>query len=205
MPYVIGPRRVRKLAAAVFSTALLLGVVPVAADAACPSSAGSDVFAEYNDTASYVLVQGGNFEAGAPGWSLSKAAVVEEEASPSGAALVIQPGGTAVSPAFCVSSEYPTFRFLVHKISGYGALNVSLRWTDPFGFSHSASVASIQSAGSWSISPVLNLATDLPLWMPGSTLSVELVFEAGQGSFLGRHRSAGEWAIDDVYVDPHSR
>src|SRR5271156_1210995 len=131
MPYVIGPRRVRKLAAALFSAALLLGVAPVAADAACPSSEeASTVFAEYNDTASYVLVQGGNFESGAPGWSLSKAGVVAEEASPSGGALVIQPGGSAVSPGFCVSSEYPTFRFLVHKISGGGPLNVSLRWTD---------------------------------------------------------------------------
>lgn len=205
MPYVIGPRRVRKLAAALFSTALLIGVVPAAADAACTSSEASNVFAEYNDNASYVLVQGGNFESGAPGWSLSKAAVVAEEASPSGSALVIQPGGTAVSPAFCVSSEYPTFRFLDHKISGGGALKVSLRWTDSFGFSHSTSVAAIQSAASWSISPVLELASELPLWMPSSTLSVQLVFESGRGSFFERQRSAGEWAIDGVYVDPHSR
>jgi len=203
MPYVIGPRRVRKLAAALFSAALLLVAVPVAADAACASSAGSDVFAEYNDTASYVLVQGGNFESGAPGWSLSKAAVVEEEGAPSGNALVIQPGGTAVSPGFCVSSEFPTFRFLDHEISGNGALNVSLRWRDAFGFSHNTPVASIQSAATWSISPVLKLASDLPLWMPGSTLSVKLVFESAQNSLF--QRSAGEWAIDGIYVDPHSR
>jgi len=71
MPYVIGPRRVRKLAIALFGAALLAGVVPVAADAACASSATSNAFAEYNDNASYALVQGGNFESGAPGWSLS--------------------------------------------------------------------------------------------------------------------------------------
>jgi len=203
MPYVIGPRRVRKLATALFSAALLFAVVPVAADAACPSSAASNVFAEYNDNASYALVQGGNFESGAPGWSLSRAAVIEEQAAPSGGALVIQPGGTAVSPAFCVSSEYPTFRFLDHRIGGSGTLNVSLRWTDAFGFSHNTSVASIQSAASWSISPVLKLATDLPLWMPGSTLSVKLVFESAQSSLF--QRNTAEWAIDGVYVDPHSR
>jgi hypothetical protein len=206
MPYVIPTRHARKIVAAVFSIALLAGAVPAAASAACPSNPTSAAFAQFNDSAAYALVQGGNFESAAAGWSLTKAAVVEASGSPTGDrhALVIQPGGVAVSPAFCVSSEYPTFRFLAHQISGAGALNVSLRWTDPWGWSHNTSVASLQAGAAWALSPVLKLASVLPLWMPGSTLSVKLVFESGQGSFFERDRE-GVWAIDGVYVDPHSR
>jgi len=202
----ITTRHARRIAAAVFSTALLTAVVPAVAGAACPSSPASNVFAKFNDNASYVMVQGGNFESAAAGWSLTKAAVVEETGSPSGDrhALVIQPGGAAVSPALCVSSEYPTFRFLVHQISGGGALNVSLRWTDAFGWSHNTLVSSLQAGTSWSLSPVLRLASELPLWMPGSTLNVRLVFEPAQGSMFDAGRS-GAWALDGVYVDPHSR
>jgi hypothetical protein len=202
----ITTRNARRIVAAVFSTALLSAVMPAVAGAACPSSPASNVFAKFSDNASYVLVQGGNFESAAAGWSLTNAAVVEETGSPSGDrhALAIQPGGVAVSPAFCVSSEYPTFRFLVHQISGGGALNVTLRWTDAFGWSHDTLVSSLQAATSWSLSPVLRLASELPLWMPGSTLNVRLVFEPAQGSIFELRRS-GAWAVDGVYVDPHSR
>jgi hypothetical protein len=204
---VIATRRARKVVAAGFTTALLAGILPAAASAGCPSNPTSNVFAQFNDNAAYVLVQGGNFESGAPGWSLTKAAVVEEAGSPSGDrhALAIQPGGVAVSPAFCVSSEYPTFRFLVHQISGGGTLNVSLRWTDAWGWTHNNLVSSLQAGTSWSLSPVLKLASELPLWMPGSTINARLVFEPAQGSFFERNRSSGAWAVDGVYVDPHSR
>jgi hypothetical protein len=206
MSYVIGRGRARMVAAALVGTALLVGASPAAAGAACPSSPTSNAFAQFNDNASYVLVQGGNFESGAAGWSLTKAAVIEETGSPSGDhhALAIQPAGIAVSPAFCVSSEFPTFRFLIHRISGGGALNVSLRWTDALGWSHKTPVASLQTGTSWSLSPVLKLATDLPLWMPGSTLTVKLAFESAEGSIFERERG-GTWGIDGVYVDPHSR
>ena len=148
MLHAIDFRQFRKIVAALSGTALLVGAVPAVAGAACPSSPSSNVFAQFNDNASYVLVQGGNFESGASGWSLTNAAIVEDSGSPSGDrhSLVIQPEGVAVSPAFCVSSEYPTFRFLTHKISGGGVLNVSLRWTDAFGWSHSILVSSLNPA-----------------------------------------------------------
>ena len=37
----------------------------------------------------------------------------------------------------------------------------------------------------------------LPLWMPGSTLNVHLVFRP--------QSYGGAWAIDDVYVDPYKK
>lgn len=62
----------------------------------------------------------------------------ESGANGSSHSLVIQPNGVVVSPAFCVSSEYPSFSFFARQVSsgGWGsALNVSLRWTDHYGWS----------------------------------------------------------------------
>ena len=43
---------------------------------------------------------------------------------------------------------------------------------------------------------MLPLASKLPLWTPGATLNAQLEFKPeGQSA----------WAIDDVYIDPHSR
>jgi hypothetical protein len=203
MPYITRPRLVQRIVAALFSTALLVGAVPAVATAAsvpCPSSPTTAALAQYGDNAAYTLLPGSSFEAGAPGWSLSNAAV-ESGAGANGAShwLAIRPNGVAVSPAFCVSSEYPSFRFFARQISGGGwgsSLNVSLRWTDVYGFSHNTGVPALQPSSSWALSPVLELASALPLWMPGSTLKVQLVFQASY---------AAGWAISGVYIDPYKR
>ena len=71
-------------------------------------------FAPLGDNSSYVLLAGGSFESGAPGWSLNNAEVVDEGPAAVGAshALLIGSGGSAVSPQFCVSSEYPVVQLL---------------------------------------------------------------------------------------------
>jgi hypothetical protein len=199
MPYIIRPRGVRKIAVALFGTALLIGAVPALANAACPKLPVSQALAQFGDNSEYALVSGSSFESGARGWSLTNAEVVSGSGANGGSdSLVVQPNGLAVSPGFCVSSEYPSFRFFARQISGGGfaALNVSLRWTNVFGFPVETPVASLQPNSEWTLSPVLRLAGALPLWMPGSTLKVRLVFQPIWG---------GSWAIDDVYIDPYSR
>jgi hypothetical protein len=202
MPYIIRPRQVCKIACPLLVTSLLIGAIPAAANAACPSGPLSAPFAKFGDNSSYALVQGGSFESGAPGWSLTNAAVVSGNESYKVAggshSLAIQPTGVAVSPAFCVSTEYPSFRFFARQISGsWAVLNVILRWTDASRVSHDTTVASLQTGTSWVATPVLQLSTTLPLWMPGSTLSAKLVFKPEQ--------YGGAWAIDDVYLDPYRR
>jgi hypothetical protein len=194
-----------RIAATLFGTVLLVGAVPAAASAACPSSPSTAALAQYGDNAAYSLLSGSSFESGAPGWSLTNAEIVsgagasEEGANGDSYSLEIEPNGVAVSPQFCVSSEYPSFRFFARQTSGGGwgsSLKVSLRWTTGHGFTLTTPVASLQPTSSWTLSPVLKLAGSLPLWMPGSTLKVRLVFQpSGDGS----------WAIDDVYLDPYSR
>jgi hypothetical protein len=46
-----------------------------------------------------------------------------------GKSLALKATGTAVSPAFCVGVEHPTFRFFARRTTGtWGTLNVKLRW-----------------------------------------------------------------------------
>jgi hypothetical protein len=175
---------------------------PVAAapvPASCAVGPTSTPFAQFGDSADYSLVPGGSFESGAPGWSLtgSTTAAGNESYEVEGGtqSLAIQPGGVAVSPAICVTTADPTFRFFARRTSGsWGVLDVSLRWADSAGATHNTTVASLVSGSSWTPTPILKLAAALPLWQPGSVLSVKLVFSPEQWG--------GAWAIDDVYIDP---
>jgi hypothetical protein len=168
----------------------------------CASGPTSEPFARFGDHAAYSLLAGGSFESGAVGWSLTNAVAAggNESYGVAGGSqsLAIQSSGVAVSPAFCVSTANPSFRFFARRTSGsWGVLNVVLRWTDSTGTSHDTSVASLQSGASWSASPALQLASTLPLWQTGKTLSAKLVFKPEQ--------YGGSWAIDDVYIDPRMR
>jgi hypothetical protein len=198
VPYVKG---IRRIAAAAFTTALVAGAAPAVASAACPVQTSTTALAKFGDNASYYLLTGSSFEGGSSGWSLNHAEVVSEENGTGGShAVMISPNGSATSPEFCVSSEYPTFRFFartVGRTSMFGSsLTASLRWNDSVGFGHDVTVATLQPGGRWTLTPVLKLASALPLWMPNATLKVRLVLEAGFGS---------QWAVAGVYIDPYSR
>ena len=202
MPYTIRPRRLGVLVAAVFASGILMAAAPVGALAACPSSSTSHPLQAFGDDAAYALLTGSSFESGAPGWSLSEAAVAKgswSDGSTHGShSLAIQPHGVAVSPSFCVSTAEPSFRFFLRQTSGsWGVLNVILRWTEASGATNNTEIAALQTGTTWTLSPVLQLATTLPLWQAGSTLSARLVFKP--------EPYGGAWAIDDVYIDPYSR
>lgn len=200
MPYIIRPKGIRRMAATLFGVVLVVFAIPAAADAACPSNPSSTLLAGFGDNAAYSLLAGSSFESGASGWSLTNAEVVNEEGATGGStALAIAPNGHAVSPVFCVSSEYPSFRFFAHETSSGSpgsSLRVSLQWTDLWGFHHTTQVGSLQTGEEWALSPVLGLAKALPLWMPGFTLQVHIAFQPS---------GSASWAVDNVYIDPYSR
>jgi hypothetical protein len=202
MPYLIRPKRVRQAVVGLVASALFLAAVPAVAGASsCASSAVSQPFAQFNDSAHYSLLSGGSFESGAGGWSLTNSTVANGNESYHVAggthSLAIQPNGQAVSPAFCVSSEYPSFRFFARQTSGsWAVLNVILRWTDSSGATHETTSGALQTGTSWAVSPIMQLGSELPV-QDGTTVSVKLVFKPEQ--------YGGAWAIDDVYIDPYSR
>jgi hypothetical protein len=204
MQYITRPQAIRNVVASLFGAALLVGVVPAVASAACASDTESLAFAQFGDTAHYMLAPGGSFESGAPGWTLSKAAVVsgnERYNLVRGShSLAIEPNGTAVSPLVCVSSEYPSFRFVARQLSGGkdAALNVSVRWVNALGLTVNSRAGTVQSGSSWEPSAVMKLDESLPVGGQAAgllTLQVALAFQPSGGSF----------AIDDVYIDPYRR
>ncbi|HEX5223910.1 MAG TPA: hypothetical protein VFW29_02160 [Solirubrobacteraceae bacterium] len=204
-------KALRRFAITVFGVLAVGGAIPGTASAAlapsCASTSSSMPFARFLDLSRYTAVSGGSFENGAPGWTLERAGVVSGNESYSVAggssSLAIAAGGEASSPAFCAAIEQPTFRFFARNVSGHGALNVSVRYTNNEGDVHTIPVASLGLASgvlsntSWSVSPVELLDLQVPMLAEslGSQLQVELVFQA----------TGGAWQIDDVYYDPYSR
>lgn len=189
-----------RAAAAAALVAAVLAVAASAAEAACTASPTSTAFAQFGDDAAYTLAPGGSFEAGAPGWSLGNAAVVAGNESyrlvPGSHSLAVGAGGQAVSPWICISSEYPSFRIFTRQLNGSGSLDVGLQWLNVLGLGVNTTVGVVAPTSSWAPSEALRLGSAVPLWMPGSTLQVRLVFQPTWSS---------SWAIDDVFIDPYSR
>lgn len=206
----IRARGVRVSAAAALAAALV-AAFPAIASAGCPAAPLSQPFSQFGDNSYYQIAPGGAFESGAAGWvgqsgllGLVQSGVTIGEGNesydlvPGTHSLLVGANGYAVSPPVCISSEYPTWRFVARQLGGASAspLNVSLRWVNVLGVGVETGAGSLSGYGSWTPSPVMKLANSLPLWMPGGTLMVQLVFRAGPGS---------SYAVDDVYLDPYRR
>ena len=203
-------RGTRVSAIAAFAAALI-AAFPAIASAGCPAAPLSQPFSQFGDTSWYQLAPSGSFESGAPGWvgqsgllGLMQSGVTVGEGNdaynlvPGTHSLLVGTNGYAVSPPVCISSEYPTWRFVAHQLGGASSspLNVSLRWVNVLGVGVETGAGSLHGYSGWAPSPVMKLANSLPLWMPGGTLMVQLVFRAGAGS---------SYAVDDVYLDPYRR
>jgi hypothetical protein len=195
-------RRSRAVLMALLGAALLIVASPSVAAAACAPSSGAPMFEQFGDYASYTLAPDGSFEEGARGWSLSNARIIGGNETfrlyRGSQSLAISGGGGTVSPPVCISSEYPSFRLFVRQLSGGSdeSLNVSLRWVNLLGITVNTPVASLHAGFRWAPTPVLQLGNTMPIWLPGTSANIQLVFSAPGG---------GTWAIDDVYIDPYSR
>jgi hypothetical protein len=204
VPYLVRPRRLLAVA-----TGALLAVagLPAAAHAACPTATTVKAFSQFGDTRDYSLLSGASFESGTSGWTLTKASVIsgnesyKVRASTDSHALSVDPKGLVVSPSFCVGIEHPTFRFFARQTSGsWAQLNVKLRWKDSGGNVNETTVGSLSGSNgysSWAPTPSLALATTLPLWQSGQSVTAQLV--------LDPEDYGGSWAVDDFYIDPYKR
>jgi hypothetical protein len=178
---------------------------------ACPDTPTSKAFAQFGDKADYSLAPGGDFEGGASSWMLggNTLAAGNERFFAAGAghaqALTIKPGSAVVSPKFCIDDKHPTMRLFAKKLAGTsGSLYVQILYTDGVNLNGMASAGTIikQSAtehgdyADWAPSPILKLGSAVPLKESATgELNVRLVFIAD--------RQPGNWAIDDVFIDPY--
>jgi hypothetical protein len=205
VPHVFRPKQRRRALAAVLTAGALALVAAPAAHAACTASPTTKAFSAFGDTANYVLLSSGAFEGGATGWSLTGSSVVtgneswKVHGSADAKSLAIAATGKAVSPAFCVGIQHPTFRFFARRTSGtWGVLNVKLRSKDSNGVVNETVVGSVTAADTaWHPTAALALSTVLGLWNADQSASVQIV--------LDPEDSGGAWTIDDVYIDPYSK
>src|SRR5579872_2688433 len=125
MPYIIKPKRLCGALVAA-TAALALAAAPALAEEESPCEAQpfSQPFAYANDPNNYVLVPGESANAfEGNGWQLRDGArIVQATLSDGSTGPVLElPGaGKAVSPTFCVTSEYPTARAMIGVVDGPG-------------------------------------------------------------------------------------
>jgi hypothetical protein len=206
-----------------------LALVPSAASAgtlvdtavSCDSYSLEQPFLRWDDTFNYVLAPDGTFERRARGWTLSgRARVVPGNEryyvhrSGESRSLYLPSGSSATSPSMCVGIEYPTLRtFALNRRAAVSILKVEVL----FEASQVDCLTSVGLLGAgsgvfsngicrlpiglltgsriWDVTvPMPVLANLLPL-LPDNRTAVAFRFSPQD--------AAGDWRIDDVYVDPY--
>ncbi|MDQ8043240.1 MAG: hypothetical protein AAGC46_04575 [Solirubrobacteraceae bacterium] len=187
---------------------------PAPSTPACSSGTTTQAFAKFQDLADYALAPGGDFESGTAGWSLYNSAIVagnETTGVRSGTHSLLlgaSPRGgnvMAVSPAFCVTPEHPTFRFLV-KSNTADAQRSGLLVAIDYRVAGSAwvnvqtSTIGLQPSRDWVPSAVSPLATKIPASALAAGVTVRLSFLAYAST-----AAAGGLQIDNLMIDPYRR
>jgi hypothetical protein len=183
---------------ALAALALSILAPPVARAAPCPAQPVAQRFLPWGDPAWYAAVPGGGFEPETPAWTLTGGAAAVEGNEPfyiGGAgdhrALSLPAGATGISPAICIGGNHPTLRLLVSGTPG-ARLIVSAVFGDAGGQERTLPIAPVVASG-WAPTAPLPVALNaLALAVPQS---VAFRFDA----------AGGQWAIDDVYVDPYGK
>jgi hypothetical protein len=175
------------------------GLIGSTLGTSCPPT--STPFLPWGDGARYFPVNGGSFENGASGWTLSGGATVVAGNEPFHAAgagdrvsLSLPSGSSATSPDTCIALLTPALRFFAVDRGSDSGLRVRIVFRGLLG----------------NVLGVLDSTTlaPQPSWGPtpralfgGSSLTVPL----GTKSFrvqLTPSGSGSAWQVDDLYIDP---
>lgn len=159
---------------------------------------GTAVFAPWNDDRNYTLVPDGGFENGGSDWTLDGGAAAAEgnETFQVGGpddhrSLALPADSSATSPSICVSKHDDVFRLFARTDGGRKArLQVDVIY--------SGSVHAFELRGDDAWAPTRDLAVKWSKAKDGD--------DADTGSISLRFTPlAGNWQIDDVYLDPRLR
>jgi hypothetical protein len=210
----MGAPLTRRVARGLVAFAAVLGlllVVPrahagVLADAvgSCDGQVLERPFLPWADPAQYVLAPDGALDSGAAGWQLSGARVVADNEpygvhdSDAPAALRVGAGGSATTPAMCVSVLHPTLRLLARNAGDpRGTLRVDVLFEDLAGRVQSLTIGAVAGGDEWAPTLPMPVVANLLAVLPGARTPVAFRFTP-EGE-----RSA--WVIDDVFVDPYCK
>ena len=162
-------------------------------------------FASLGDLRDYVLAPGGSFEdKDLDGWQVERAKAAGDgsplelsEADDNQHSLTIPAGGSATSPAMCVDLHYPTLRLMTKAKQGQGQLQLEVVYPDSDNHVfHTAASLTADGATDWQASPDMPVLPERGGTAPGMR-RVALRFTS-----IATTQDAGDWRIDDLYVDP---
>ena len=164
-------------------------------------------FASLGDMRDYVLAPGGSFEGkDLDGWQVLKAKtggggspLEVREVDENKRSLHIPAGGSATSPAMCVDLHYPTFRLMTKAQQSKGQLQVELVYPDSENPVFHPVGSLTAASKDWRASADMQVFPERGGAAPGMR-RVALRFTS-----IGAGGSAGEWRLDDLYVDPRRR
>lgn len=113
----------KKALVAALALAGVLSIVPAAQasplSGSCPDEPpSSQAFLDYGDSDYYFLAPSGDFESGAPGWSLANGASLVDSPAGTGVSLSLPPGGSATSPEICVTRRHVSARLFGEAFDG---------------------------------------------------------------------------------------
>ncbi len=182
-----------------------VAAVPAAAHAAtsAPATCAADAtlstpFAPWGDPNEYRLLPGGDFAAGAPGWTLSGGAEITSDGdpfeltgTPSASSVALPAGASVVSPFTCVDATQPTFRFMVNAASANATVQVSVVYATPRA-TLTVPVGWLTGTTGWRPSPILEDGAAIAGLLQGGTAQMAIRLDGVSGST----------EVDDVFVDP---
>jgi hypothetical protein len=171
----------------------------------CTAPSVVSAFSRLGDLRDYVLAPGGDFETKAlDGWQVTKSRqdgdhsnlVVADADQDNKHSLKIPAGGSAVSPAMCVDLHYPTLRLMAKPEQGKGQLNVEIAYPDSADpvFRDVGVIAAGKKA--WAAT------ADIPVYPERGGSKAGMRRVALRFTSVAGDTEAGDWKIDDVYVDP---
>jgi hypothetical protein len=200
----LASRRAAALSAVAIGVAAGAAGVPAAQagvltpNACAANSAMSQPFVAWGDANEYRLLPGGDFTAGAPGWTLSGGAAIAGTGDPfaltgvpSENSLSLPVGASAQSPFTCVDATQPTFRFLDTADAPGSAVAVSVVYESVAG-PIALPVGTITADNSWQPSAQYRSGAAIAGLLHGGTAEMAVSFTA----------LSGATRVDDVFVDP---
>lgn len=166
--------------------------------AVCPGQTFSQTFEAFGDSNWYTLVEGSEFNGGAEGWELSGGAEVVNGVRPDGSiggVLKLPSGAEAVSPAVCVTLDYPKARTWVDAVDGGGGVAVELVYPEK-AEGIATGRLSDKSENNWTLSRQFNVKPQMAGGQEG-VREVRFVF--------ANNTKSSDFHIWGLFVDPRMR
>ena len=210
MPYIVRPPRLRGVLG-VMSAAILIAAAPaqagkststqtkeITSPSQCVESVLTQPFLYAGDTNYYTLAPGqtpGDFAG--TGWTLSGGASIKTTTlgdGSTGSVLDLPSGSKAVSPAFCVTSEYPTARTMIRDVAGSQGVYYYVSYLGTSTWENPKNTGQVHgTATEWTLATPVNMQ---PYNVAGWQV-VRLTLVPGGAT--------SDYQLYNLYVDPYKR